>query len=281
MRRRSAAAAAAVALALGWPAAAREIRPADLDRLPAAAIVILGEVHDNPVHHRNQAQALAALKPRAVVFEMLTADAASRAAPALRRDPVALEAVLGWNASGWPDFALYAPLFAAVPEARIVGGAVPDERLRVARAEGAAAAFEGTEWHFGLDRPLDPADRQRREAEMQSAHCNALPEASLAGFVEVQRLRDATLAAAALDALAKTGGPVAVITGNGHARRDSGIPDLIARATPDAAVLTIGQLEAAPDNAPPFDLWLVTPAPDRSAEPSPCAAFADGPTGGG
>ena len=33
---------------------------------------VIGEVHDNPHHHRNQARAVAALKPGAIVFEMLT-----------------------------------------------------------------------------------------------------------------------------------------------------------------------------------------------------------------
>jgi uncharacterized iron-regulated protein len=42
-----------------------------------AMIVILGEVHDNPAHHVVQAEAIAALNPRAVVFEMLSAQDAA------------------------------------------------------------------------------------------------------------------------------------------------------------------------------------------------------------
>ncbi|MDF0603033.1 hypothetical protein P1J78_19995, partial [Psychromarinibacter sp. C21-152] len=41
-------------------AVAEEIGPAGLSDLPAADVVILGEIHDNPVHHRNQARAVAA-----------------------------------------------------------------------------------------------------------------------------------------------------------------------------------------------------------------------------
>jgi hypothetical protein len=270
---------------LAWaaaPAGAEAILPSDLDRLPAAEVVILGEVHDNPEHHANQARALAAIRPRAVVFEMLTPEQAARVTPDLIRNPAALGAALGWEAAGWPDFALYAPLFAAVPGALIRGGAVLPDRMQTARAEGAAAAFGPGAARFGLDRALDPDDQAQREADMQQAHCDALPADSLAGFVAVQRLRDASLAAAALQALADTsGGPVAVIAGNGHARQDTGIPEALARAAPGTAVLAVGQLESPPGAGAPFARWLVTGAPDRSAQPDPCAALTGTATAGG
>ena len=51
---------------------AGEIGAEALDHLAAARIVILGEIHDDPAHHANQARAVSALHPRALVFEMLT-----------------------------------------------------------------------------------------------------------------------------------------------------------------------------------------------------------------
>jgi hypothetical protein len=88
--------------------------------------------------------------------------------------------------------------------------------------------FPGDAARFGLTEALDPDEQAAREAEQQEAHCNALPEEILPGFVEAQRLRDAALAEAALAALADTGGPVVVVTGNGHARADWGVPALLA-----------------------------------------------------
>jgi hypothetical protein len=76
-----------------------------------------------------------------------------------------------------------------------------------------------------------------------------------------------TLAIAAVDAL---GGPVVVITGNGHAETARGIPALLDRARPDLSVLSVGQLEADPGPEAPFDLWILTDPVDR---PDPCAAF--------
>ncbi|MCX7644545.1 MAG: ChaN family lipoprotein [Rhodobacteraceae bacterium] len=243
-------------------------------RLPPAEVVVLGEVHDNPAHHANQAAAVAALAPAALVFEMLTPAQAGRVTPALRGDAAALGAALEWEASGWPDFAMYHPIFTAAPGAAVYGAAFG--RAEVARAvrEGAASVFGAEAARFGLDRALAPEDLAARLAEQAEAHCDALPAEMLPGMVEAQRLRDAGLARAALQALAETGGPVAVIAGNGHARTDRGMPWHLAVAAPEVTILAVGQFEAPPEEpAPPYDLWLVTPP---AAREDPCAVFRGG-----
>jgi uncharacterized iron-regulated protein len=255
---------------LATPLSAAEIAPADLDRLPKAQVVILGEVHDNAIHHQNQARAVAALAPKALVFEMLTPDQAARATPETRATPDALSGALGWEGTGWPDFALYWPIFAAAPEATLYGGGLPRAEVRRAITEGAATVFGPEAARFGLDQPLDPDDQSAREAEQMTAHCDALPRGMLPGMVEAQRLRDAALARAVLKALDDTGGPVALITGNGHAQTQDGVPVMLALAAPETTILTIGQYETEAPDTPPFDLWLVTEAAERG---DPCAAF--------
>ena len=252
------------------PVGAAEIGTGDLASLPPANVVILGEVHDNPTHHANQAQAVAALAPRALVFEMLTPEQAAIATPALRADPVALGTALGWEAAGWPDFAMYAPIFTAGPGAAIFGGALSRAVVRQAVRDGAAAVFGDDAASYGLTTPLVPADQAAREAAQQAAHCNALPETILPGMVQAQRLRDAALARAIVQAVAATSGPVAVITGTGHARRDEGIPAVLSLAAPNLRVLSVGQAEAPLPADAPFDLWLVTPPAPRE---DPCAGF--------
>jgi len=201
----------------------------EIGALPAegAAIVLLGEVHDNPVHHAAQAAAVAAIAPRALVFEMMSPEQAGTANALPRTDAEALEAALSWTESGWPPFALYHPILVAAPEARIYGAAVPAADLALARAEGAAAAWGVGARAAGLG-PLPPAEQAAREADQAEAHCGALPQSLLPGMVAAQRLRDARFARTALAALAETGGPVVVITGNGHARTDRGIPVYLA-----------------------------------------------------
>lgn len=249
---------------------AEEIASDDLARLPEADVVIIGEVHDNPVHHENQALVAAALSPTALVFEMIEPDVALVATPENRRDPQILAEALGWQDSGWPDFAFYYPIFVAAPEASVFGGAVPRATARKAVKEGAAAVLGGSASLFGLDRPLDPEEQATRNTLQGDAHCGALPEDILPGMVEAQRLRDAALARAVIAALAEAGSPVLVITGNGHARRDWGIPRMLERVDPDLRVLSVGQFEAVPDDDAPFDKWLVTPPAERG---DPCAAF--------
>ena len=256
---------------LAGSASAREIAPSELERLPDADVVILGEVHDNPAHHENQARVLAALRPAAVVFEMLTPAQAGRVTAENRRDRAALAAALGWADSGWPDFAMYHPLFTAAPGARIFGGDLPRETVRRAMAEDPAAIFGAGAADYGLDRPLPAAEQAAREALQMAAHCDALPAEMLPGMVAAQRLRDAVLARAVVGAMEATGGPVAVITGNGHADPARGIPAALAAARPDLEVLTVVQLEAPPAETPDTDFWVVTAPAER---PDPCAAFA-------
>jgi len=249
---------------------AAELTAAELSALPSADVVFLGEVHDNPSTHQNQARAIRALRPRALVFEMLTPDQARRVTPKNRRDETRLQAVLNWNATGWPDFSNYYQLFAAAPNALVFGADVARKRIKAAVHQDAARAFGKDAATFGLNRPLAADQQAAREDLQMTAHCNALPKNLLPGMVEAQRLRDASLARAALEAFEKTGGPVVVVTGNGHARNDWGAPVLIHRVSPDVSVLSVGQFESPPEKPIPFDYVVLVPPFDR---PDPCAAF--------
>ncbi|RMF36794.1 MAG: hypothetical protein D6754_10765 [Alphaproteobacteria bacterium] len=239
----------------------------------APRIVFVGEVHDNPAHHETQARMAREIAPAAIVFEMIPR-AAEETLNRLRAEGApraALAEALDWQHSGWPDFAQYAQIMEAAPKARIYGAEIPREAARRAVKEGAAAVI-GPEaaTRFALATPL-PADQQkRREALQMQAHCNALPENLLPGMVEVQRLRDAALADAALRALDETGGPVLVITGNGHARTDWAAPFLLRRARSDLAVEAVGQIESTAASDAPFDRVLQTDPVER---PDPCTAF--------
>jgi uncharacterized iron-regulated protein len=250
------------------PAGAEEISAEDFGHLRPADVVVLGEVHDNPLHHHNQAAAVRALDVKALVFEMLTEAQALKVRPGM--DAETLAEALEWEASGWPDFALYWPVFEAGEGLPVFGGALPRDQVRRAVEEGAAAVFGSGAPIFGLDAPLDREEQALREAQQGAAHCDALPVEMLPGMVEAQRLRDAALAQAVLAAMAETGGPVALITGNGHARHDWGVPRALAAADPSLRVLSIGQFETPPENLVPYDHWIVT-AP--AAREDPCAAF--------
>lgn len=263
-----------------FPAAAQaatDIDPAGIAaRAAGADVVILGEIHDNPAHHAIQADAVRALRPGAVVFEMLEPAQALAVTPETRIDAGTLAAALGWEASGWPDFTMYYPIFTAAGRAAIHGGALPRDLVRRAMTEGAAAAFGPEAGRYGLELPLPAAEQAAREAEQAEAHCGALPPEMLPGMVTAQRLRDAALARAVVQAVTETGAPVVLIAGSGHARRDWGVPAALATAAPQLDVLALGMTELAPGEAlppaaaAPYDLRIATPPAERE---DPCKAF--------
>lgn len=235
-----------------------------------ADIVVMGEVHDIALHHVNQADWVARMRPAAIVFEMLPEDLAPVAEAHRSENAASLGKRLNWERRGWPDFATYDPIFKASGDARIFGAEVAGDDLSRAVDGGAAHVLGDDAARFGLDVDLPLEEQDYREALQDDAHCNALPPDMLPGMVEAQRLRDAYLARAALHALDETGGPVAIITGNGHARTDWGVPVHIGYAVRDVSVVSIAQMTGDPADAP-FDAVVVTD--DRPDPDDPCAAF--------
>ena len=263
-------ASAAVLAALSLSAARAGDLAAAIEVLRGADVAILGEVHDNAVHHQRQAALLAALQPKAVVWEMITAEQAAGLDPDMLAEAEQVARALDWAGSGWPEFVLYAPVFAAAKGARQYGALVPREEASRALDQGVAAYFGAEDAaRFGLDQPLPAAEQAARETDQLVNHCNAMPAEMLPVLVDFQRLRDAALAAAGDRALAETGGPVAVITGNGHARTDRGLAVYLAKARPEARIRSLGQSEDGQISGT-FDVVLDAPVAER---PDPCLVF--------
>ena len=247
---------------------------AQIDPPTDADIYVLGEVHDNPLHHAEQARLVGLIGPKAVVWEMLSGRQAKVLPGVTGADADAMARALEWEASGWPDFSMYYPIFQASGQAEHLAGAVPREELKSAITMGAAAVlkknFPGIDAARAL--PELAADAlENLKAEQAEAHCNALPTEMLGGMVEAQRLRDAWMAGEALAALDRDQGPVVIITGTGHARTDTAIPAILANLRPEVTVWSLGQVESDPGADAPFDAVRVT---DPAPRDDPCAQFA-------
>lgn len=262
-----------------WDVAAGERidREALAVRLGQAEVAVLGEVHDNPAHHLAQAWLLGRLKPAGMAFEMIPQAQEETIAALLAGGgaPADIGGAIGWDESGWPDWSLYRPIFDAWRARIYAGGALPRESLREAVSGGAAALAPDPRFALVLAEPLDAQTRTALEDEMVAAHCDRLPREAAAGMVEIQRLRDASFAAATLRAH-EAGGPTVLVTGNGHARMDRGVPAYLAAVAPGLEVASLGLLETAPgsrdpaDYATPYDyVWFTAPA----QRPDPCEAF--------
>lgn len=261
-----------------------------LAELAAAAVVLLGERHDNPDHHRLQAELYAALAHAdgapAAAFEMLDAGDQDKVEAVLKnehRTPAALAEAVSWERSGWPPFSLYAPVFEAVlrVDAPVLAAGLPrDQAMALARGAAlpATGAFDDQlEARYGLSEPLAPALQTAMRDLMQEAHCGMLPEAMLDGMVRIQRIRDALLAEAARLGVGARGRAV-VFAGAGHVRRDRAAAALLAHVhvAPTAAValLEVDDARTAvadylPDAQGAFDYVILTarrPAEDHCAE---------------
>ncbi len=234
----------------------------------SADVVILGEIHDNPHHHMVQTEALKIVSPSAVVWEMVTEEGAQRLAQKAASNPEELSRILRWAESGWPPLSMYYPVFQAT-DAPVYGAMVPRAAARAAMERGAATTLGADAARFGLTIPLSDAEQDAREADQLAAHCDAIPESALPQMVAIQRLRDAVLTRAILRATDETGGPVAVITGNGHARKDWGIPTFLSRLRPGLKVFVLGQSEGGSIEGE-FDAVIDSPSVERE---DPCLAF--------
>lgn len=264
--------AALLMLMLAVPAGAAELTvSAAINIAKRQNVVIVGEVHDNPIHHFVQREFAAALQPSAIVFEMVAPEQEGDLNRLLQSgaSDAELAAALDWAQSGWPPIAHYTQIMRSA-DAIVYGAAVPRDKAQAAVREGAARVLGDGAVLFGLDQPLPAREQSAREALQDEAHCGALPAEMLPGMVEAQRLRDAALAASVLRALKDTGGTVLVVTGNGHARLDWGAPAAFGHAAPSVTLFTFAQLEAAPTGDIPYDGYHVTLPAERD---DPCKAF--------
>jgi uncharacterized iron-regulated protein len=262
--------------------ARRRVDEAELAaRVRGADLVLVGETHDNPDHHRLQADLVRAFASShdapAVVFEMIdlrrqpAVDASLRAHPG---DADALADAVDWASSGWPAWPIYRPVFEAALAAHatiLAAGIDHDVAMRIAH-EGPAALDPDLVRVFGLDAPLPGDQDEALRREMSDAHCGLLPESMLGPMVLVQRARDALLAERLHEGAGGHG--ALLIAGAGHVRRDRGVPAELVRVF-GAKSLAIGLLQtnardAAPDRYAdafgvpvlPFDVVWFTPRVD-------------------
>ena len=265
------------------------MRPARTD---PPAVLALGEVHDNPVQHALRLRWLEVLLERggrfAVAMEQLDAAHQDRI-DALRADNVrtgtrtdarALAQAGGFSFDGW-DWRFYEPVIAWALRERL-----PLIGANLANAQTASIA-RGQPHELTQARPArwSDSDETRQQREIAEAHCGVLPASILPAMARAQRARDLTMARALQRALAAHRMPVVLLAGNGHVRRDLGVPRYLADSGHTGVVLSVGFVErplaeadagasAAPsvgyDPAGHYD-WRVLTAPQP--RPDPCAGL--------
>jgi uncharacterized iron-regulated protein len=250
-----------------------------LRRVGEADIVLLGEVHDNPVDHALRGALLTAFSAQrpAVVFEQFADRDTPIPPPAPDQSVEAWLDAAGFDRTGW-RWPLHAPVVdAALAHARSLWGAnLSREELMPVVREGESAVRAPIR-RLMDQAPLDSAAAAAMDSTLQVSHCQQLPQSMIAGMRTAQVARDAAMARALLLAGADSGQrPEWLMAGNGHVQRDLGVPRILRAAVPTARVLAVGLLEREENGALPaaaerrgYDLVIVTP---RTQREDPCAA---------
>ncbi len=215
-----------------WVGPAGEPVPARraIATLASAPVILLGERHGTPAHHRWQADTVAALArtgPVVIGLEQLPA----AAQPALDRfvagstDEAGFLAESGWAERWGHDFAAYRPLFELARARRIPMRALNLERAFVRRVgrEGYAAAAADGRAPVGRPAPPPAAYRALLEASFRQ-HAHAAGPEALARFIEAQTVWDRAMAEAIVRArIARPDARIVAITGWGHVAGGHGI----------------------------------------------------------
>lgn len=240
------------------------------ERLAAQDVVLLGELHDNPRHHALRGQLIARIAGvrTTVVAEHLPAPSKVVLGESMLAD---LEAA-GFSAEGW-GWPLHQSLFDGIRSLGlpVVGGNLPQGFSKQLMMKGEGALMP----------PLDKAYRQsaltedalrKLDADLVSGHCGKLPERYLAPMRLVQRATDISMANALLDHR-----PSVLVAGNGHVRKDYGVPQVINALAPSLKISAVGFYEKDRDSreliqslAGRYDYVWLTDGAERS---DPCENF--------
>ncbi len=228
--------------------------PALLARVTPTQALLLGERHDAPEHQALQRDVVLALASRgelgALVMEMIEQGRDTSALDAQAGEAQVREA-LGWTSDGggWP-WATYGPVVMAAVRSGVpvLGGNLPRAQMRGAMADTT------------LDDLIEAGALQRQREAIRDGHCGLLPESQIAPMARIQLARDRAMAQTVVEALGRAGAgrTVVLAAGNGHVRRDLGVP-LHLPATVNHRVV-MAQAGDAKEGGRPADAVWRTPA---------------------
>lgn len=255
-----------------------------LARIGKADVLLLGETHDNPLHHELQQKLLqsrikSGARP-ALMMEQLDIDSQSSLDHALTGSDRAEVLDNVTKLIKFDDWQSYRPFLAIAVDNRlpVIAANIPSQRLQPVIWDGFAAYDAAELKRLDVEQVWSKSRQKYLVTHMGGAHCGRLREGLRTGLSRSQRLRDALMVDSAIGSINRG---VVGIVGSSHARRDVGLPIYFAARAPMARVFSIGFVEVAPGrNDPnayetesatgdaPFDVIWFTPSIARS---DPCA----------
>lgn len=250
-----------------------------IKRIVEADYLLLGELHDNRVHHRHQAWVIKQLalagRDAGIAYEMIYKEQGKRLEDLEISSTDQLIEILNQTQTGWDYENQYRPLFvenlaAGYP---IVAANLDRKKLMEVLKQGEDRL--PADYRRILDNTLF-SDAQRSDLlnEINTSHCNLIDAQAASMMLQGQRIRDAALT----ESLLSINEPVKVlITGLGHARNDRGLPLYLEKnLQTQADIVAIGMIEVDPDKTDPatyaeawnsdslpFDIVIFTPTVDH------------------
>lgn len=247
--------------------------PEALSRLMApqpGQVALLGEIHDHAQGHERRLRLLQVwidqgLRP-VLVIEQFDRDRQSQLDAAMA-DCANADCVIERAGAGHWHWPFYRPVIELALRHKLTlraGNIARSETSRIVR-EGFAAAFEPpTLVRFALTGPLPVALASAQQREIVDGHCGMLPDRVVPGMVNAQVARDVWMALQILEFRAR---PVILIAGNGHVRRDIGVPFWL-RQQQMLESMAVGFVEsAAGSGSGVYDQVIELPLQPR---PDPC-----------
>ena len=226
--------------------------PALLDRVLPTPVLMLGEQHDAPEHQVLQRDVVQALAARgqlgALVMEMADQGRQTTGLPTDASEARVREA-LGWtDEGGWP-WPVYSPVVMAAVRAGapVLGGNLPRGQMRAAMGNA------------GLEGRVSSAVLKEQREGIRSGHCDLLPESQIGPMTRIQLARDDAMAQTTVATVEQAGAgkTVVLIAGNGHVRRDLGVPLYLPKTLAYRVVMAQA---GGPASTMPADATWLTPA---------------------
>lgn len=215
------------------------------DKLAGTGYLLLGEVHDNISHHRNQAQVIDYLATRgratAIAFEMIDDSQEKFIKDRKIGSADELIGLLNHVDSGWDYENYYRPVFESVIHAgvNILAANINRNRLMDIVMQHSADIPDKIS-HILSGTHFTPELELEMQKDIIESHCDMLDSEQALPMVQAQRIRDATMASS----LSGSKSDLSVlIAGNGHVRRDSGVPKYILAQDKGASVVAVGMIE--------------------------------------
>lgn len=255
------------------------------EKLSAAGYLLLGEVHDNISHHRNEAQVIDYLATRNrvtdVAFEMIDDSQEKFIGDRQINSVDELIGLLNHVDTGWDYDTYYRPVFESVIRAgfNIAAADIDRNKLTEIVMQHNAGIPDDTSHVLAATHFTPELELAMQKAIIES-HCDMLDPEQALPMVNAQRIRDATMAAVLLNSKSDL---KVLVAGDGHVRRDSGVPRYIHAQDKSAVIVAIGMIEVAEDqdeisaytgdwgnSGLPFDFVWFTARSDRE---DPCIEF--------